>query len=391
MTLVSCEHVDLSAVQGFASAVASAAPAFTAVSSDVYQHCVRIREYLSPTRLAGLGGDKRYGFAQYPLEAPPPTLPPAPFEPTPVSSPARGEPIPSSTPPPPTPPGYDPDCALAQSNGATWTQLDDFIIAYGKALGQLAGANVSPTSLPGTVQSLEKVKILKNDALTQYATAVAAAILDAVLAHQRDRDILAVVREAENDKIDAGFFVPLQDADKQYYQQLGAEQVALNGYYLALLSNENAHLLQMRAAAGIDPVDPDYPGSRVAPGIVPSGVPSGVPEKDPCVQPRSCANLVAIDQLRERMRKQRAAWSATDQELLAHFAAAVAYDRVIGDVRTIHAKIAQSSSPTYVGLYDELKPYFEDFSSALSTLQKSTATASSAPASTAKPTKSTKP
>src|SRR5665213_1070341 len=182
----SSQRVSLDAIKTLASQVSSASTAFTAVSSDLYQSCLRKRETTGATRLGGLSGDRGTDLSEDPLVPQPPDRP---------------SDVPSGHQADQTPPRSalsDMDCAQSQSNSQTWLLMNDFVVQYAKALGTLAGADTQPKGFDTLASSLRSSGAIGSNSAATIAADAVTAIGSAILTHERDKDILAVVRAADS-------------------------------------------------------------------------------------------------------------------------------------------------------------------------------------------------
>jgi hypothetical protein len=364
------EVANLSAIKSMSAQVTAAAPAFAAVTSDLYQSCLRLRELNGATRLGGLSGSRPLALDQTPIEPPLPAHLGA-ESPDAQSSEPAATPLPAASPLPNTDPAADPRCTAREWESRTWALRDSFVTAYVGDLAKLAGASTSVTGFERTAAAFKKIGVIRGDALATLAGDAVNAIGSSVLVHERDRDILAVVRAADAAGIDKLVFDPLLASDADYLTILKLEKNADDAYFGALLTRQVEALQALRKGAGLVP-DPDFPATRIGPG---GAIVEPPPDPDACLKDAAtdaCRGQLAAFELRERIRAERAVWKAADDAFPARFTAAQAYYTAMHDIEIAHGKIAQSAPGNLAGTLEQLKPYVDQISGNVSQLVTST-------------------
>ena len=181
LTLLSaCAHqaLDLNAINGFSSTAAASEQSFADIAADFYASCVRSHQFVYTSG-----------------------------------------PVP------------DPDCSESQADSKSWSDANEIVISYIKALGDLAGgtATTSDYGLPALSSQLSTSKIL-NDPQAQAIKTFATDAVNVIFAAER-REVLADKMQHADGSLKTAIDTLKAVASHYSNTQLGFEQDQLNSFF----------------------------------------------------------------------------------------------------------------------------------------------------------------
>jgi len=312
--------VDLSAVQDYVKATATAGTAFGALADDLYHSCLRYQEYALTTNA---GGAPLWSDVLAPT--------------TPPSGASRRANLSMG----------DAHCQESSDLAHTWTLENDVLLSYVHALGAIAGVDTVPTNFGTLGASLKNAGVIAGDPVATAAATLAEKIAGSLIAARQRRSIQEIAATART----AGLNKLVRDLQRVttlgYLRKLDNERLEVDGYYATIIQLEVRELNAFECATTVQKE---------------AGLPLG------CTRYRHVKNRTLMQgviaegkaaQLRDLIRRQRLARDKTFQMIARHENAANAYNSAIGDIAAGNdAILAQPGA--LKGVAAAIRPYAAD-------------------------------
>jgi len=326
---------DLSTVQQYAKATATAGAAFGAVSNDLYESCLRYREYAQP---ASVGGEPLW--SNIPERQPEPTPPPPGVAPTPLDGAEN-----------------DADCHVSSELANRWNLEDQALLGYVHALGTVAGVDVMPSNFDSLSGTLKRSGVIGNDAVASAAGDVAQHIAASLIAARQRHDVYLIAQAAQTGGLDRLVRDLQLVTTDTYRRKLDNERTAVAAFYTTILQKEARELAALEC-----PVTSD---SQVRRSLSCARYP-------PTRSKLSLSRRILADgqaaQLRDLIRRQRLARQDAFDQIDARKNAAKAYSRAVGDIARGNDAILTLKSGDLNAIVQSVKPYVADLKDNVSTL-----------------------
>jgi hypothetical protein len=355
--------VDLQAVQDFSKTTTAASASFHEVSADYYGSCLRYREYRGETRLG------TQPLTALPTHAPIVAMPAAELsahpEPTVTSDPAIGAPKPSAPPLPGIALGSDDrDCRASQVLSDRWSLENTVLVGYVQALASVAGVGTAPSqsSFEKVGTALTSSGAIGSDATAKAGGDLAAAIVGALIARQQQRDVVGLAKDA-NDPV-MTLTTGLETAAIAYRTNVRDELAELDSNRIVLISSETRQLRRLRDLAGLPPDSP------ADPNLSDDGSVAAV-EKRATALHITAANehdrMLAALLLRDRISRQRTAWSADIDDAVRRANMAADYYRAIAAIGKTQASLVTTRGGLWA-VVQTVKPLVSELSDPVNAL-----------------------
>lgn len=364
LSACSARSVDLQALKDFGNTTTAASASFQEVSVDYYTSCLRYRDYRAETRL---GTQPLTAIPTHdPIVAMPASEPSARPEPTVTDAPLiAARPAPTTTPLPQIILGTDDaDCKASQALSARWSLENNVVVGYVQLLASLASVGTAPSqsSFESLGSALESAGTINGDATAKAGGDLAAAIVGALIARQQQHDLLALATDANAPVL--ALTTGLEQAAIAYRIVVRNELAELDSNRIVLISSETQELRRLRELAGLPQESP------ADPAVSDTDTPADVERRATMLHitpPEERRRILTALLLRDRVSRQRAAWSADIADAVRRANMASDYYRAIAAIRKTQGALVATHGGI-AALVQTVKPLVSELSDPVTAL-----------------------
>lgn len=360
--------IDLKSIAALSTVATEAQMVSDEMADALYQDCLAAREYGGEmTRLGATQAFKGASLSSIPLVG---VVPPPPGSPADRMSDARGHAAGSpATAGMPSP--NDSSCENDLATSQRWNAFNDGIFDYVQGLSAVAGVSIAPSQdvFKSAAEGLLKIGAVQKDTVADAAGKFVADIGDAVLAHQKDQDLRDLIERSKQGGVFAKAVASAKTADFAYYGAIVDDKSIVDEYFASLINAQIAELRRLAsldgdiAAGSGDIKEPDLSSVRKAMLTRRCGTSCG----------RHVELAARLFDLRERIARERARWSAIDKSMLVDLDRAQPFYSTMTALERANDALISSRHTGLRGYADALGPYLPDLASDVSSLVKAVA------------------
>jgi hypothetical protein len=269
------------------------------------------------------------------------------------------------------PPPHDVTCDVDLATSRRWKAFNDGIFAYVQGLGAVAGVSVAPSQAKfrAVGEGLVKLGAVQNNTIADAAGDFVAAIGNAVIQHQKDRDLRDLIARSHEDNIFQQLIAASLVADRAYYGAVFDDMHVVGEYFRTIIIQEDLETDRLLLADGDIANKPTITEPEIDAATL-----RALDHKCSVACDRHVRLLAQIVVMRDRIATQRERWSQIDAQMLTDLNRTQPFYTTMTDLGQANDALINTPKPGLAGYAIALKPYIDDLDGSVESLVAAVAT-----------------